>query len=313
MENREPEKSNPNHRRVFYFLNILFMCVITVASLTMAVILFFFNREIPVRRRVLAGTVVILMTASFCVPALDLIWHAGVHPSGYPYRESVLLSFVMVTAACECILKRKGLKVRDAVISAALLLGFLVLVKRQNFTCLQGFKIFYNAALIAASLVLFVLLIHAGKKDAKEKNRSAGRGGGNTAANPAASETCGADAGAEQKPAAVKIRNTNRIFSAAAAALVLLQAADLLVNEGYTYAYGSMLQVKASEYRSDSERIGGIVKEIKSADSGFYRIESTAPRTENDAMQLQNLRHLHGAGGEQPSGVRMPGMRVPMQ
>ena len=40
MENREPEKSNPNHRRVFYFLNILFMCVITVASLTMAVILF---------------------------------------------------------------------------------------------------------------------------------------------------------------------------------------------------------------------------------------------------------------------------------
>ena len=40
MENREPEKSNPNHRRVFYFLNILFMCMITVASLTMAVVLF---------------------------------------------------------------------------------------------------------------------------------------------------------------------------------------------------------------------------------------------------------------------------------
>ena len=40
MENREPEKSNPNHGRVFYFLNILLLCVITVASLTMAVILF---------------------------------------------------------------------------------------------------------------------------------------------------------------------------------------------------------------------------------------------------------------------------------
>ena len=40
MENREPEKSNPNHRKVFYFLNILFMCMITVASLTMAVVLF---------------------------------------------------------------------------------------------------------------------------------------------------------------------------------------------------------------------------------------------------------------------------------
>ena len=40
MENREPEKSNPNHRRVFYFLNILFMCVITVSALIMAIILF---------------------------------------------------------------------------------------------------------------------------------------------------------------------------------------------------------------------------------------------------------------------------------
>ena len=40
MENREPEKSNPNHRKVFYFLNILLLCVITVSSLTMAVILF---------------------------------------------------------------------------------------------------------------------------------------------------------------------------------------------------------------------------------------------------------------------------------
>lgn len=40
MENREPEKSNPNHRKVFYFLNILFMSMITAASLAMTVILF---------------------------------------------------------------------------------------------------------------------------------------------------------------------------------------------------------------------------------------------------------------------------------
>lgn len=40
MENREPEKSNPNHRKVFYFLNIIFMCMITAASLAMTVILF---------------------------------------------------------------------------------------------------------------------------------------------------------------------------------------------------------------------------------------------------------------------------------
>ncbi len=40
MEKRETDKSNSNHRKVFYFLNILFMCMITAASLAMTVILF---------------------------------------------------------------------------------------------------------------------------------------------------------------------------------------------------------------------------------------------------------------------------------
>lgn len=40
MGNRESEKSNPNSKRIFYFLNIIFMCMITVASLIMAMVLF---------------------------------------------------------------------------------------------------------------------------------------------------------------------------------------------------------------------------------------------------------------------------------
>ena len=40
MGNYESEKNNPNHKKVFYFLNILFLCAITVASLAMAMICF---------------------------------------------------------------------------------------------------------------------------------------------------------------------------------------------------------------------------------------------------------------------------------
>ena len=40
MEKRETDKYNSNHRKVFYFLNILFMCLITMASLAMSLILF---------------------------------------------------------------------------------------------------------------------------------------------------------------------------------------------------------------------------------------------------------------------------------
>ena len=40
MGNGESEKPNSNHKRTFYFLNILFLCAITAASLAMAVICF---------------------------------------------------------------------------------------------------------------------------------------------------------------------------------------------------------------------------------------------------------------------------------
>ena len=40
MGNRESDNSNPNHRSVLYFVNILFLCAITAASLAAAAILF---------------------------------------------------------------------------------------------------------------------------------------------------------------------------------------------------------------------------------------------------------------------------------
>ena len=40
MGNRESEKLNTNHKKVFYFLNILFLCAVTAASLAMAMICF---------------------------------------------------------------------------------------------------------------------------------------------------------------------------------------------------------------------------------------------------------------------------------
>ena len=40
MENRESGKSNPNRGRTFYYLNIIFLCLITAVSLTIAVTCF---------------------------------------------------------------------------------------------------------------------------------------------------------------------------------------------------------------------------------------------------------------------------------
>ena len=71
-------------------------CGTLTAALT---VLYFGNRRIPRRRRVLTGVFFALLAVSFWITALDLIWHCLNTPSWYNYRYSFLMSFLMAAAA----------------------------------------------------------------------------------------------------------------------------------------------------------------------------------------------------------------------
>ena len=62
-------------------------------------ILYFANRRIPARRRLLAGGLMLAIAVSFWISALDLIWHGLNMPTWYNYRYSFALSFLMAAAA----------------------------------------------------------------------------------------------------------------------------------------------------------------------------------------------------------------------
>ena len=66
---------------------------------TALTVLYFANRNIPVRRRLLTGGLMLVLALSFWITALDLIWHALNTPTWYNYRYSFLLSFLMAAAA----------------------------------------------------------------------------------------------------------------------------------------------------------------------------------------------------------------------
>lgn len=66
---------------------------------TALAVLYFANRRIPRRRRVLTGCFFGVLALSFWVSALDLIWHCLNTPSWYNYRYSFVFSFLLAAAA----------------------------------------------------------------------------------------------------------------------------------------------------------------------------------------------------------------------
>lgn len=62
-------------------------------------VLYFCNRAIPRRRRAATGALLAALVISFCVPALDLIWHGMNVPTWLNYRYSFLFSFLLAAAS----------------------------------------------------------------------------------------------------------------------------------------------------------------------------------------------------------------------
>ena len=61
--------------------------------------LYFANGSIPRRRRILTGLLLAVISLSFWVTALDLIWHGFNRPNWYNHRYSFVFSFLLAAAA----------------------------------------------------------------------------------------------------------------------------------------------------------------------------------------------------------------------
>lgn len=91
--------------------------------------LYFADRSIPRRRRVLTGVMMLVLVVSFAIEALDLIWHALNTPSWYNHRYSFLLSFLLCAAADAALASaRTGARTRQLLLPPALCAAATLLV-----------------------------------------------------------------------------------------------------------------------------------------------------------------------------------------
>ena len=71
------------------------------------VLLFFFNKRISKREKLLTGGIYLIFILSFSLNFMNLFWHGFSYPNGYAYRFSFLFSFFSIFIACRSLVTLK--------------------------------------------------------------------------------------------------------------------------------------------------------------------------------------------------------------
>ena len=92
--------------------------------------LFFLCRKIALKEKVCYGALVIILYLSFQVPALDFIWHAFHYPNSVPFRESFIMSFLLVMIAYKVLRNLSSFSFRE-IGSCGLLSIFYIILYQE--------------------------------------------------------------------------------------------------------------------------------------------------------------------------------------
>lgn len=132
----------------------IFCGVLVVA----AVILYFMNAEMPIRRRIIAASVLLFYLVTFYIVPLTLLMHGGTHTNWFPYRYSFVFSFFMVCIAAEELPYMIGLTKGEMKRCAfVLLVLFLAVFGVTKYEFVSGAWALADLALLAAIAMLLVL------------------------------------------------------------------------------------------------------------------------------------------------------------
>lgn len=227
---------------------------------------FFTDLARSVREKLTTAVLLGIFIISFCSDFLNLCWHAGMEPSGHPYRQAFMYIFIVIVscsrflqdvtscpaAVCKDV---RGAFVRLGIVTLTLIIVFAFAL-RTKYDHISELTIKINWILLASYvciLAILIILVHMGRKKAT-------------------------------------------------AMIVLLlcamQLADITLSDAYTYNHQSINAQSASEYYRVITGTKEAVATLKDMDTSFYRMENLTPRQQNDAMQYNynGVTHYSSAG-----------------
>ena len=136
-------------------------CGILVLTL---VILYFFNKKIPIKEKILSSAVIAVFLFSFNIYGINLIWHGFNAPAGFPYRFSFLFSFFLIYLAFKSFLNIKELERKQYFYTAFIVIASAIIIFRQTYSYIKEIYIYVDIALIISFLILLYFIFKTKNK-----------------------------------------------------------------------------------------------------------------------------------------------------
>ena len=120
------------------------------------VILFFINKKINIRAKLLAFLILLIFVLSFNINSLDFIWHAFHVPNDLPWRYSFIYVFIFITIGYYGILRIKDLKKSSVFASAFISLIIILLAYKFSFKNIDFDRTIINIIFVLLYLLIFL-------------------------------------------------------------------------------------------------------------------------------------------------------------
>ncbi len=129
-------------------------CGILIFALSL---LFFINKKISLKRKIVYGCILIFLIASFYLAPLDYIWHAFHVPNDLPYRYSFIYSFVLIIISTYSLKYIKEQKFLTVLITYFILMIFITYLYFSGYDNISEKMIYCNYIFLSIYFVIYTL------------------------------------------------------------------------------------------------------------------------------------------------------------
>lgn len=146
-----------------YFGTPLMYAGVVVVLLTL---LYFMNSKINLREKICMAVMLLIFVISYQVDVINLIWHGGMEPSGYPFRETFLYVFLILICGCSCLNTfGEGINIVKIAAAGIVTMGFFLYITTKKYDFADSRMIKINCLLIIGYTVLLAVMRIKNKKN----------------------------------------------------------------------------------------------------------------------------------------------------
>lgn len=120
-------------------------------------LLFFLNKKINIKRKIIYTLILIFLLTSFYVAPLDYVWHAFHVPNDLPYRYSFIYSFILILICAYSLKNIKEISFIKVLITYIICLLFITFVCITKYNNITSNMITINYLLISTYFLIYTL------------------------------------------------------------------------------------------------------------------------------------------------------------